>query len=235
MWAPLQRLLGVRPWRKEWQEDLSQALYEAQARLKTSLVVIVARESDLYSELLFVLSFIGVSAGTGIALLWESPGLEFRDLLLMPLLGFAAGTTAYAFRKVYLHKLAPKAVRDRVGLRAKAQFFDHRINNSGSLSLLYLSEMESEALFLADPDILEALPRDIVQKILDALVREYDTKHPLRALRPALLSLGDALRTHVPFLLGESTSRHAPRYISVSDSKLNELQVPILKGTKDIN
>jgi hypothetical protein len=95
--------------------------------------------------------------------------------------------------------------------------------------------MESEALFLADPDILEALPRDIVQKILDTLVREYDTKHPLRALRPALLALGEALRTHAPFLIGEATSRHAPVYMSVSDAKPNELQVPILKGTRDIN
>ncbi len=231
----LRRLLGVHPWKKQWQEDLTQALHEAQARLKTSLVVIVARESDLYSELLFILSFLGMSLGTGLSLWLEPEAALWRDLLLLPMMGFAAGTTLYAFRRLYLHRLAPKAIRDRVGVRAKAQFFDHRMNNQGSLGLLYLSEVESEALFLADPDILEALPREKVQQILNQLVREYDSKSPLKSLRPALLALGEALRTHAPFLMGESTQRLAPVYLSVTDAKPNDLSVPILKGTRDIN
>lgn len=228
-----QKLLGATPWKKEWQEALTHALEQAQKGLGVSMIVVIARESDLYAEALFLLSFLGLAIGSGLAHLGLNHWVS-KDLISLPVLGFALGSTLFAFRRFFINKIAPRAIRDRVAGRAKSLFFDHDQHLKGKLALLYFSELEKEALFLSSPELADKTPAKEVQEILSRLITRYDAKSPMASLGPAIAELGDVLRIHydsehdTPIIVG------SPLYVGASDRPL-PFQVPILKGSKDVN
>jgi hypothetical protein len=234
----LNRLLGTTTWKKQWQEELSTSLKEAQSGIPLNLVVIIARESDLYSEVLFILSFLGLSLGSILSFTLRQSGLQVDELLMLPLIGFSLGATLYAFRKLFITRIAPRAVRERVSERAKGQFFDHLQTMKQRLSLIYISEIEKEAFMFSSPDISQKIPANEIQKILSRLVINYSMGKPLETLRPALLEMGQLLRVafqnerQTPLI----TKPTEPIFIRASDRKnTNEMKVHVLKGSKDIN
>lgn len=233
----LQKLAGSSPWRPEWQHRLNESLREAQRGLAANMVVVVARESDFYAELLYLLSVgglgLGVLAAWGVETLTRHP---LEDALILPLAGFALGSLLFAFRARFLHRFAPRAVRERVAARAKTQFFDHEHSLKGQLILLYLSEMEEEALLLSSAELTARLAEaPELPRILSKLVRGYTRKNPLGRLEPALRELGEVLRLR----LGEVNEVNATPagkavFVAASDGA-SRLQIPLLKGSKDIN
>ncbi|MBS1983857.1 MAG: hypothetical protein JST16_06770 [Bdellovibrionales bacterium] len=234
MKSVFERLLGIAPWKPEWQEELSATLTQAQKGLSVSMVVVIARESDLYAEVLFLLSFLGLSLGVLVSYFCRSR-IDFDDLILIPLLGFALGSTLFAFRRFFINRMAPRAIRDRVANRAKAHFFDHDQHLQGQIVLLYFSELEREALLLTSPELIATIPKDEVQRALSKLIVHYTQRDPMHHLSPCLLTLGDILRRRYG-LVGDApaaTSR-MQLYIQASD-RPSQLQIPILKGNKDIN
>lgn len=234
----LKKFLGQSTWKKEWQAELSSTLQEAQRGLNVHMVVAIALESDFYAEVLFILSFLGLSIGGALALLLRDSISSPTDLMLFPVMGFAIGASLFQFRHFYLHQFAPRAVRERVALKAKGLFYDHSQNLKGRLAVLYFSELEREVLFVTSPDLLNEVPQKDLQVTLTTLIQSYQRKNPLAALRPALLRLGELLKsslgaaedtTFVPDALAK------PLYLGASDQGLTHLKVPILKGSKDIN
>ncbi len=228
--------MGQNPWKKQWQDQLSQTLEEAQKGLSVNMVVAIAAESDFYAEVLFILSFIGLCLGCLSAFLFRHSIESTTDLILYPLAGFAIGASCFQFRHFYLHKFAPRAVRERVAGRAKSMFFDHSQALKGRLALLYFSELEKEVLLLTTPDLLKDIPAEALQKLLSKIIQNYESNNPLKTLRPSLLELGSLLRQYLgPLAEGEMpTEVRVPIYVGATD-KTNYLKVPILKGNKDIN
>ncbi len=233
----LKKFLGQSTWKKEWQEDLSASLQEAQKGLNLSMVVAIAVESDFYAEVLFILSFIGITLGSALGFFFGEGVSKPTDFLLFPLFGFAIGSSLFQFRHFYLSKLAPRAVRERVAARAKALFFDHSQNLKGKVALLYYSEMEHEVLLLSSPEILAEIPEIELQEPLSKLIRDYSKKNPLVAIDPCLVSLGNLFRKHlgVNTTGGMTPEFQGPIYIGGPSDKRDFLLVPILKGSKDIN
>lgn len=234
----LRNWLGTAPWKKEWQVELSDCLREAQHGIPVNLVVIIARESDLYSEVLFLLSFLGLTLGSLLAFGLKSFGFPIEDLLLMPVIGFSLGATVYSWRRLFITKMAPRAVRERVTEKAKGQFFDHLQSMKQRLSLIYVSEVEKEAFMFSSPDISPQIPSQNIQAALSKLVINYSMSKPLVALRPAILEIGSLLRAS--FHTTESNLPPAkstgPIFMQASDKKpLVEKHVHMLKGSKDIN
>ena len=236
----LKKFLGQSVWKKEWQEELSQALQEAQRGLNVHMVVAIANESDLYAEVLFILSFIGLSVGGALGWLFMEQISDLNNLLLFPVAGFAVGASLFQFRHFYLSRFAPRAVRERVALKAKALFYDHSQNLKGRLAVLYFSELEEEVLFVTSPDLIDQVPATELQATLSNFIRSYNRHRPLEALRPALLRLGDLLRGSLG-AAGDDTQYvpedlKKPIYLGASDqAPLAHLKIPILKGSKDIN
>ena len=221
-------------WKPEWHESLSKSLNEAQRGLGVNMVVVIARESDLYAEILFLLSFFGLSLGAACAYLLKGT-LSVDDLLILPMTGFALGATVYSFRRAYLFRIAPKAVNERVSSKAKMQFYEHLQHVKRQLTLLDFSEMESRAVFCTSPDIPDSLPREPIDQILGKLSQDYDAADPLKALTPALLELGEYLRRHLGTMEGGIVQQVAPSPIYVGATDRNMTRIPLLKGNKDIN
>lgn len=231
----IERCLGIQPWKREWQDDLTRTLSDTQKGLGVSMVVVIARESDLYAELLYLLSFLGLAVGVAAASWTRARWGVSSDQAALPLLGFALGSTLFAFRRFFLNRVAPRAIRERVSGRAKALFYDHYQQLKGRLVLLYLSEMEREALFVTSPDLTEKTPAKEIRRILTELIARYSQKNPMETLRPALFSLGELLRMHYGAAEGSAPVLVQPVYLGASDRALNTQIVPILKGSKDIN
>ena len=236
----LQKIFGVAPWKKQWQKELTDVLQEAQRGLNANMVVIVARESDIYSEVLFIFSFLGLSIGALLAYFSHHFLHTFEEALLLPLAGFSAGATCYTFRRYFVNRIAPRAVKDRVTQKAKAQFFDHYAHLQQRLALIYISEIEREALFLASPDIEDKIPREEIQRVLNKLVTEYRITDPLKSLKPSLEKIGESMRTSalgLQSLSQKPLQAPNPLFIGASDRSpsANMPAVPVLKGNKDIN
>jgi uncharacterized membrane protein len=234
----LQRLAGSTPWKPEWQQRLNESLKEAQRGLSVNMVVVVARESDFYAELLYLLSVLGL--GIGVMLAWALPRFSseplLSDPLLLPLGGFAAGNLLFAFRARFLHKFAPRAVRERVAARAKAQFFNHEQHLKGHLILLYLSEMEEEALLLSSAELtpkISEVPE--LPRLLSRLVSGYSRSKPLEKLEPALRDLGETLRVRLGEVASNTSLQGTGAVFVAASDRGSQIQVPLLKGSKDIN
>lgn len=231
----MERCLGIQPWKKDWQDDLTRTLSDTQKGLGVSMVVVIARESDLYAELLYLLSFGGLIVGVGVASWMRARWGVSPDHAILPLLGFALGSTLFAFRRFFLNRVAPRAIRERVSGRAKALFYDHYQQLKGRLVLLYLSEMEREALFVTSPDLTDKTPAKEIRRALSELISHYSQKNPMESLRPALLSLGELLRAHYGSAEGDAPVQVHPVYLGASDRASQAPVVPILKGSKEIN
>lgn len=234
IWSKILRLFNpVNRWKLGWQDALSKVLQEAQSNIDASMIVVVAKESDLYSEVLFLLCFAGLSLGTFVGFVVEHQVTQPSDMMFFPLAGFALGALAFNFRGYFLRRVAPKAVRERVAFRAKSVFFDHTQNREGPMILLYLSELEREVLFLTSPEILQQVSDHSVQRTLSTLAQRYDCKNPLASLEPAIRDLGQQLN----ITLGKNSTKANPMsvFIGPTDMKTNPMPVRILKGSKDIN
>ena len=232
------KIFGLTPWKPEWQEELTRALHEAQKGLAVNMVVIIARESDIYAEILFIFGFLGLGIGSLLAWALESTVKNVDDLLILPLAGFAVGATLYTFRRFYITKLAPRAVRERVAQKAKSQFFDHHQHLKSRLALIYFSELEREALFCASPEIMQELPANDIKDALTGLLKSYNAKDPLVALKPCLQSLGNSIRRTLKANTDDASAMPRtpnPVFIGASDRPAPKLQIPLLKGNKDVN
>jgi uncharacterized membrane protein len=231
------RIFGIAPWRREWQEALSHKLTEVQNGVPASFVVIIAKESDLYAEVLFIFCFLGLCLGALLSFFVEPFMPERTDVLIPPIAGFALGATVYTLRRFFITRLAPRAVRDRVAQKAKSNFFDHEQSLKHRLILLYFSEVEREALCLSSSDIFDNIPREAISKSLSQLIQNYSDKDPLKTLIPCLDQMGQALRS-APWSTSQTDAPAAPAqkaiFLGASDRK-TVLKVPILKGSKDIN
>lgn len=234
----LKKFLGQSTWKKEWQEELAQSLQEAQHGLNVHMVVAIANESDFYAEVLFILSFLGLSFGAALGWYFQENITDLNNLLLFPVAGFAVGASLFQFRHFYLARFAPRAVRERVALKAKSLFYDHSQNLKGRLAVLYFSELEEEVLFVTSPDLIDQVPAAELQSTLSNFIQRYKRTRPLEALRPALLKLGELLRNSLgaasdtQFVPDDLTK---PIYLGASDQALSHLRIPIMKGSKDIN
>jgi len=234
----VKNLLGVNPWSAEWQNKLREEVETAQQGLAVNMVVVVTKESDIYAEILFILTFLGMSFGSLLAFFLRSSQFPFEDLLALPLAGFALGASLFTIRKFFLHKIATKAVKERVANRAKALFFDHQSHMEGSLVLTYFSELEREVLFLTSPEITSKIPQKEIASHLEELLKSYDVKDPLKSLGPCLSKLGQSLRDHLPKEARSKSfsSRATSQYfLGASDRRSLPLQAPLIKGNKDIN
>jgi len=156
------------------------------------------------------------------------------DPLIPPMAGFAAGSLLFAFRALFLHRFAPRAVRERVAARAKSQFYDHEQHLQGHVILLYLSEMEEEALLLSSSELTQRLSEvPELPRLLSRLVKGYSRKRPLENLEPALRNLGEVLRMRLGDV-GERAPARGAVFVAASDTE-SQLKIPLLKGSKDIN
>ena len=215
--------------------ELNSTLHEAQAGLPANVVVVVTRESDMYAEVLYLLSFAGLIFGSVAALIFRFSMHTAGDLISLPLMGFAAGSTLYHFRRFFLGKIAPRAVREKVVLRAKATFLDQSQAVKGKLVLFFFSEIEREAVLLASPEFDMIVTSRELKKLLHKLSTDYNSREPLKALAPALIELGAVLKT----FLGTNTTaeeylRRITALVGASDREITPV-IPVIKGSKDIN
>jgi hypothetical protein len=237
----IKRWLGISHWQPHWRGELEEALQQNQHSTKVQMAVVVAKDSDSYSELLFLLTLLGLSIGSIAAFAARSLFETSLDILALPLLGFSSGVLVYQFRALYVQKLAPKAVRDRVANKAKAFFYDYLSATNSPLFLLYISEVEGEAYFVGLPHLLKELgDRDKeVQSALHRLIVNYSPNNPIPPIKIALLELSTILsKTYDPLFLSEELklNHETPKALVFmpSDSP-NALPTVMLKGNKDIN
>lgn len=232
----LKKWLGMSHWLPHWRGELESALQENQSNTRIQMAVVVAKDSDSYSELLFLLTLLGLGIGSAASFyareLFESP----IDLLAMPLLGFSSGVLVYQFRALYVHKLAPKAVRERVSNKAKAFYFDYLSSTESPLFLLYISEIENEAYFVSIPQMLrhlgEAEPQ--VQSALHRLIVNYDTSDPIPAIKIAMREITEILAQHLGIEVPDVVPSPKSLVFMPTDSRTSFPSV-MLKGNKDIN
>ena len=226
---------GTRIWKNEWQDALSEALKKAQDHLSLNLVVVVAKESDLYTEILYFLSFLGLIVGTLFAFWLQShPNTTLPDPLVFPILGYTAGSLAHVARRFFLKRSFARLARIKVSIKAQSYFVDYMNRLPGRVALLYFSETEQVAAFITDPELQEKLPHDDLEILLGRLERNYVSKNPIIALEPALENLSIMLKSYAPELdASPKRSVTPPIYVGASD--IQNRVVPVLRGNKDIN
>lgn len=222
-------------WKNEWQEELSAKLKLAQDELKLNIVVVVAKESDLYTEILYFLSFLGLGVGTLLAFWVRTlpPHELLPDPLIFPVLGYTVGSIFHVGRRFILKRWFVSLARSKVYSKADAYFMEYLHKLQGKVALLYFSETESLAALVSNPEIQEKLPRADITKILKRLELSYDPKNPLVALSPTLENISIILKSYAPELDSAPKSFAPPLYVGATDKKL--VIIPILKGNKDIN
>jgi xanthosine utilization system XapX-like protein len=241
MWLKFRKwkdLLSPPLWKDEWKEELSVALKETQKGLKANFIAVIIRESDLYGELLFLLSFAGLSVGLVVAYFLETEVARPLDLLLFPILGFCVGTSIFHFKKYFLKRIAAKAVRQRVAQKAKSLFYDHQNNHKGPVFFLFFSELEKEAVYLASRDVWNELPHEKLRERLQKFSRSYEARAPLKGFKPLLEDLGSLLKLSlnaIPINEMIPENSEAPVYFISSGTKEDPFPVAVLKGNKDIN
>ncbi|NCN41736.1 hypothetical protein GW916_10875 [bacterium] len=228
-------ILQKKTWKKEWQDELAKALETAQAPLSLNFVVVIAAESDLYTEILYFVSFLGLLIGTALGFAVRSfGGAEWPDPLFFPLLGYTSGSLLHIFRKQFLRKTFSTLAEKKVHSKAQSYFVDYSNQIHGSVAMLYLSETERLAVFLASPGIDDKLPKKEILQALMRLESNYTKKAPLESLLPAIENITILLRSHIPEL-DPTVAKAATPPLFVGPSDQAKHFVPVLKGNKDIN
>ncbi len=222
-------------WKKEWQERLSHLLESATQRLRINLVFVVAEESDPYSELLFLFSFIGVAMGSLAGLIFKvfqiDPGV---DLYVFPLLGFTAFGMLHLKKSRWLRGRFQSLAEKRVALKARSYFYDYQSSQTPVL-LIYLSESEQLVEILKSPDLNTDLTDEKRAALIAGFLSTFEKNNPLPAVEKLLDQIIGILSPVVKELHvseGE-TGFSPPVFVPASDFDIRV--VPILKGNKDIN
>ncbi len=232
----LSSYLGPRKtWKKEWQNQLAKTLEKAQAPLGLNFVVVIARESDLYTEILYFVSFVGLLVGTALGFVARYfGGQDWPDPLFFPLLGYTSGSLLHLGRKFFLRRAFTSLAQKKVTSRAQSYFFDYSNQIQDRVAMLYFSEAERIATFLTSPSIEDKVPKKEILQTLLHLEARYSEKTPLASLVPTLENISILLQSHIPEL-GSNTSKLAtpPLFVGPSDHARNF--VPVLKGSKDVN
>jgi hypothetical protein len=228
-------LKGHRTWKPEWQDSLADSLKAAQENLSLNVVVVVARESDLYTEILYFVSFLGLAVGTSAAFLVRAYDFPHApDPLVFPVLGYTVGSLFHVGRRFFLKRWFVRLARAKVHSKAYSYFIEYSEKLQGKLSLLYISETESQAVFVCSPEIEEKLPKDDISKTLLRLEKTYKPNDPLKSLSPALENLSILLKSYAPELDASPRKNFSPPlFVGASDQPVK--LVPILKGNKDMN
>ncbi len=233
----LERFLKGRSWNPKWQQELGDTLEEAQQGLPVNLVVVITKESDFYGELLFLLSFLGMLLGTLLCYLMKDWIQDPREFVIFPVFGFSAGATIFSLRDYYIRKVAPRAIKNKVTARAKSFFYDYQQKMPQQLALIFISEVEKQAMVLSSPDVSDRIPQGALKKILDEFTQQYSERNPLKTLRPCLLKIGDLIRKQYgdTTTLTPQSKGLAPIVVGASDQSTRTPRVIVLKGYKDIN
>lgn len=236
IWVRLNSLLsGKKIWKKELQDQLAEKLEAAQKELSVNFVVVIARESDLYTEILYFVSFIGLIIGTALGFAVRFWGDEnWPDPLFFPLLGYTSGSLLHIARKSFLRKAFHSLANKKVLQKSQSYFVEYSNQIPGNVAMLYFSEVERLAVFLTSPLIEDKLPQKEIQLTLNKLELAYSEKTPLEGLDPAIENISILLRSHIPEL-DESPEKIAMPPIFVGPSDQARRYVPVLKGNKDIN
>jgi len=235
MITKIKRVLGLVKWKDSWRKDLERSVEELQSKTKIRVAVIVARESDTYSELLFLVSFLGLSLGILISLILSNSFDPQLDILAFPVLGFSAGVMTYQFRSLYISKLAPKAIKNRISLKAKSFFFDYSYKSNIPLCLIYISEMEKQSYFLALPETFTKLglaEKEILSS-LSRLILNYKLEDPIPAIAACIYELEKVLS--IAFPPTKNSKEALKAYLQMPSDSPIELPTVILKGNSDIN
>jgi hypothetical protein len=225
-------------WRKEWQDRLSVLLESATARLKLNMVFVVAEESDPYSELLFLFSFIGVSVGSFVGLFLKVFKWDIGiDLYVFPLLGFTGFGLFHTRKSLWLRKFFKNLAETRVQQKARAYFYDYHSNPTIPMILVYISESERKLEILRSPDMIQQLsPSRIgeIQKMFDSKYADQDPLAAVEAIIEQISAILGPLRKEIS-VNPEDISENFSRPIFVTASDLDLKVIPILKGSKDVN
>lgn len=229
--------LGISRWQPSWRGELEDALHKTQSLTHVQMAVVVAKDSDSYSEILFLLTLLGLAMGSTLSFFARGLFVDSIDLLALPLLGFSAGVLVYQFRALYLRKLAPKAVRERVANKAKAFFFDYLGATDSSLFLLYISEVENEAYFVALPQVLKKLgdQEKLIQAALHRLILNYNSEDPIPAIKKALEELSEILSVQKNEVATSALAEVPKALLFMPTDSATAFPTVMLKGTKDIN
>jgi len=234
----LKRWLGISHWKPHWRGELEEALHQTQTSNRIQMAVVVAKDSDSYSELLFLFTLLGLGIGSLVSFAAQDLFENRIDLLSLPLLGFASGVLMYQFRALYVRKLAPKAVRDRVANKAKAFFYDYLSATKAPLFLLYISEVENEAYFVGLPHLLRELGEKDrqIHSALHRLVLNYNSNDPIPPIKAALHEIAGILNGLFGNEgMGELSHETPKAMLFMPSDTPTALPTVMLKGTKDIN
>ena len=225
-------------WRKEWQDKLSILLEAASTRLKLNLVFVVAEESDPYSELLFLFSFVGVSVGSFFGLFLKVFNLDIGiDLYVFPLLGFTGFGLFHTRKSLWLRKLFKNLAETRVQQKARAYFYEYHSNPTIPMILVYISESERKIEILRTPDMIQQLSPAKIREVCDSFYSNFADKDPLTAVETIINRITDILgplRDEVMITEEDLAENFSPPvFVPASDIELKF--IPTLKGSKDVN
>jgi hypothetical protein len=225
-------------WKKDWQDRLSALLEKATTRLKINVVFVVAEESDPYSELLFLFSFVGVTVGSFIGLAFKVLSIDAGiDLYVFPLLGFTMFGLLHVKKNIWLRTRFRNLAQKRVNLKARSFFYDYCANSSAPMVLIYLSESEVLLDILRSPELKDVLHEERTKALIKEFLAEFKIDNPIVAIEKLIDQIINMLTPAVQeFHIDENEDGGGfspPVFVPASDFDIRV--VPILKGNKDVN
>lgn len=234
------KYLKSKQWKPEWKDRLAETLQELQKDTELRFVLVVAEESDLYTELLYFLSFLGLLTASILAFALENLSFAqkfaayFPDLWALPLIGYTAGSLLHFFRSHFLRGPFRQLAKKKVFSRAQNYFLEHmQEGETAPLSLLYFSASESRAALVSSQSIERVLPKAPVKAILRKLENDYSPSDPSIALIEAIRSLISTIKNHVPSSPTKAGARSG--FVLVKASDHDRSFVPILDGGDGVN
>lgn len=200
-------------------EAVNRAVQQAEQRTCAEIIPVVASSSGRYDRSEDIVGlWLAVMC---VSLVWKfypavqdadhswatpSPVWELAAYVAAIVVGFVAGAITASRVSGLRHLFTPKAqMRDEVGMRARAVFFDQRVHHTAGSSgvLLYVSLLERMAMVLADQSIVDKLG----QAQLDELCREFTLRlqvgTPASAICETIHSVGERLAKVLPRSAGD--------------------------------
>lgn len=234
------KLLKKKEWQPEWKDRLADTLQELQQDTDLRFVLVVAEESDLYTELLYFFSFLGLLFASTLAYCLQNLSFAkdyasmFPELWALPLIGYTAGSLLHFFRAYFLRGTFRQLAHKKVSARAQNYFLEHiQEEDPQPLSLLYFSARESRAVLVNSQSVEKIAPKGAIKQILRNLEKSYSPSNPSKSLIEATKLLVETLKKHIPHSEGNSNSKS--RILLVQASDHDRSFVPILDGGDGVN